>query len=573
MGIIYALVAVACQWSVGCYLTKRWGLENLSLAGTWVLGLSALTLLNCFFLVIHCGFLIHLNLLALLYLLKSFESFEYSVLKKAWPVLCLAIVMALPNLKSPILDMDAQHIYVSCARQWAETGAFDTEGFHRLFSQRPQSVSVVYSWGLMWGSDAFAQVMDLCFVLAALLWMVERFGLSRLRSLWVLVLLTFFEWRFPFVLHAMAIGGNDFFVGLLTLLCYELLCEKKSHMGAWICVATLFLMSRWTAPFVFGFLLTLYWFFEKEKRKQLWLYLLAPVVLALPWYLWFAMAHGGNPVYPGMVSLFGGEPVNNRYFVMDHVGPDSWLGHAMGIRSFSRSQEFFMQLGPLGIIVALMLLAWIKGMFKKENRLVTYAFVVMAINALVTTQWRFQHASILILLAIFVSCLPSFKKYRVLVMTLNILILCVTLGFHGKAFVARVMTDNRVTHEKSVDWLNENGNEKDMVLWPATAFYHLSVPAIRADEMLWKMTDDVCDDPQKVSWFVKDFGVTYLAIEHFTQVELEMLKARLASADSAGKYFMGSLKTRILLREMIDADPVWEKQNVLGTLEIYKRRK
>jgi len=393
--LLAGCVILLCQWCVGSYINQRLIGGKLSPVATWICGLSFLAILNTCFLALGWGALVHLNLLALLFLRKSFFKVNKEFLKPlVCPLLCVASILTISNLFNPPSEWDPLCGYLYYGRFWSEQGSLDPTYLFHSFARRPQIVSVVYSWCFSWGNVKTCQLLDLCFFLAAFVWIGQRFKLSSAKFLSCFLLLYFCTWdRSAFI--SVAGGGNDWFTCVLMLVCYEIICEQKFQPWVWGTVAICLITSRWTGVPIFVLLVFLSFTARRLTRSQFLRALLLPAFLGCWWHLWLLSFHG-NPAYPNLVPSFGGYP-GNIIFFHDYGTSEGVTKNFVGLRSLVDLFVYMKHLGPAALVFLLALL--IKSSKKEDKLLRRYAWFYLLINAFVTSQWRFQYLVLLVLTA------------------------------------------------------------------------------------------------------------------------------------------------------------------------------
>jgi len=570
-GVISAILIFLCQLSLGTYLDQRWIKKSFSFVTRWALGLSVLAILNTLMLAFSLGLLIHLNALCLLLLFKCQQPFDFSGIKNfKSPLIIFAILLFVSYVLSPISEWDAQSSYLYNARFWQNQHSLNDTRLWHCFAQRPQIISIVYTWGYYWGNGKTCQLMDLFFLLGGIIWVAEKINLNRFKFVLMILLISLCTWDKPLLLSSTAIGGNDLFICLIMLICFEVICEKSFHPLSWLPLSICLINTRWTGPVIFFLLLAVAWKYNHLKGKNLLRATFWPLVLGCVWHIWFTVTHG-NPVYPNFIDFFGGSPLNEA-LLNDYSSSNIHVSHFKGLRSLENLWVYLINLGYLSFLFPFLLWAFIKT---KHRTLLIYACGCFTLMSIITSQWRFQYLALLIFIAIVLNCEKEIFKNIFLRIIMLLFVLALSLKplnlqvhqtfsllrdlRHGQEY----LLENRVRLYPACRWLNENGEKNDLVLWPMNPYYHCQLNGIRADEVFYRMSDAACKDPQLATQYFKDINIKWIVV-------------------APPMYEEEHFKTPTLMKELVNQiilkDPSWEKVvefkkiGVSPATAIYKRQ-
>jgi hypothetical protein len=514
LGIIAGLLIVLCQLSLGMFLERKLKM-GLSFVAQWVVGVALLALLNFFFLLFDMGTLIHLNCLCLFLLRYSAIKEKLRDMKSMRLTLFfVALLLLFSNVFNPVIDWDAQVTYLYHARHWQQVNGLDHVGLLDLFDLRAQAVSVIYTWGLMWGNETSCQFLDLMFFLGFVAWFGQRFELNSLKLSLVFLMSTAFGilllWDFT------AVAGNDIIVYLFLVVLIEMLPlmrSEKTSWGlilSWLVVGIVFVNIRWNAIPFYAILFPL--FFRGAQRKTMFVptYLLVPL-LGCGWYVWNFVVHG-NPVYPCAANVFNNVPTN-AYMSFDFSSAGMRNIEVEGVRNLSELMAYFNRVGFVLLLFPLSLFVKIERPYRD---LFYMAWAAGLLSMLITVQIKFQCFSLLIL-ACLVLVGRARTERREVVKYLFVTMLCVTalpyLG--GKIFDAyslvrdtrhgeEYLLENRIRLYPAARYLNQEGEEGELVIWPMNPHYYCRLPSRHADNVAYHLPDEILGQPAKVSDYLID---------------------------------------------------------------------
>ncbi|MGE4158458.1 MAG: hypothetical protein AB7F75_05110 [Planctomycetota bacterium] len=524
-GILAALAVIGCQWALGRELGRRWAGQAPTLATQWALGVAAFGLLNALELALGLGRLIPFNALALFFLInrpeESLESIRQFFGGRTPALVLIASLLLVSNAFQPLWDWDAQESYVGFAKHWAHVLAFDPEGLHHVYARRPQLVSVVYTWGLMWGNETTCQVLDLAFFMAGLGWLGQRLGmgngrifLSLLLASGALVTATSngWTWTEPLLPSFPGRGGNDF-LPLLLILGFIEMFRPLAPLPSILLVGAL-LVTRWSAiPFLFFFGL---WSFisSGEPRRTVVLSLLGGLLLALPWYGACWRAHG-NPFYPHDSGLFSNHP-SQAILDADFSPSGMSARHVEGVNSPEALRGYAQGMGLSFLLYVLSLMIRIPP----PGQALFAAAWFLGLTAMATTsQVRFQFPVLVMLGSLVVSSTPRLNGRWAWNSLLALLALAALPSLQGRLHTALrlladarhgrdVLLEERVRLWPAARWLNTQ--EAGTVLWPMNPSYHCNLPGLRADNAIYLMGDEDLEGHDSMVAALRRMGVRWI---------------------------------------------------------------
>jgi hypothetical protein len=526
-GFLAALTIVFIQFFYGKWISSFFFKRSLGSLQNIALGLSLSLIFNTLLLGSGKGIFVHLHLLAIPFALKDWRRFPWIALKQyIFFLLFAGGIFLFSNTANPIIDWDVQSSYLYQARHWLEVGGISREGLYHVYDTRPQMISVMWHWGLLWGNENTCQTLDLFFFLFLFLWVAKTFKWKQ-KKLFILFLLMFCPLILPEgtnyilspspFLRLVGVAGNDFIVFFLAIFLIEFSRYMPQLKFPWMTLSIVFLNTRWNALVLFLFL-AIYFLWQQSFRKKAFLFLVATVVLASPWYLWTFQVHG-NPFYPHNPGIFGGQPMNRPLWnFFQALTKDDALG-VRGVHSLRSFWNYFVNIGPLGLLSFL-------AIFIKSTRngiFLFFAFFGAGSALLMTSQSRFYFLPSFIF-AVFLlnSPLPSFFEYlkKITVACLVVLsfvslkkqILEAFYFFRDVRHGRDYLMENRVRLYPAARWLAKNSPQTDRVLWPMNPYYYCPNPVMRYDNAAYLLPDAILKDSYKSFRFLENLGLRWIVV-------------------------------------------------------------
>jgi len=521
LGIIPGLLIVLCQLSLGMFCDRKMKL-NLSFVAQWVLGMGLLALMNFFFLFLDMGFLIHLNILPL-FLLRFPEIREKFREMKSMRLTLLGVGLLLlfSNVFNPVIDWDAQASYLSHARHWNQMQGLESSGLHHIFDLRSQAVSIIYTWGLMWGNDTSCQFLDLMFFLGFVLWLGQQFDLNSFKLSLMLLMSTAFGtlllWKFA------AVAGTDIIVYLFLVVLWEVLSLMKGQKVswglsiAWLILGIVFINIRWNCITSYAVLFLLFLTNGNSNKKYSLVFILVPL-LGSGWYFWNFKVHG-NPVYPHASDFFENVP-NNIYLKNDFSteGMKAW-----GVEGVRNVMDLLQYISRMGFVLLLYPLSLLVKIDKRHRGLFWMAWLIGFSSMVITVQEKFQCFSLMVLACLVITGGVANQR-RVVVKCLVVAVFCVSaLPFLGARLYAiyelvrdsrhglEYLLDNRIRLYPAARWLNQQKEKDGLVLWPMNPHYYCKLPSLRVDNVAYQLPNVILNDLAKVSdYLINDMKVKWI---------------------------------------------------------------
>lgn len=523
-GVLAAVAVMACQWALGREL-GRWfsGSVRPTLATQWALGVAAFGLLNALELALGLGRLIPFNALAIFLLLRNpgsaLDDGRNFFKGRTLALGLIGLILLLSNALQPLWDWDAQESYVGFARHWAQTFTLDPQGLHHVYAHRPQLVSTVYAWALLWGNETSCQVLDLAFFLAGLGWLGQRLGLGNARLLLGALLAcgavvtagaVGWNWAQPLLPSYPGRGGNDFLLFLLILALIEVL---PSVVPAALLGGAL-LLTRWSAiPF---FLIYMVWMArQREHRARILVAMAGALLVALPWYA-FCHKATGNPFFPHETGFFDNR-TTNALLEADFSDEGMRARDVEGVDSPDALRGY---LRGAGLSMLLYLLSLMVSGSPPTRRLLQAAWILGLTSLATTSQVRFQFPAILMLGAFVAASPPRLKSRWAWNSLLIVLALTALPAAQGRLHTAwRLLADARHGRDELMEervrlwpamrWLNAQEG-KGAVLWPMNPSYHGHHPGLRGDNAAYLMEDGDLESLRSMAEALRRMGVRWI---------------------------------------------------------------